>query len=106
MSLSFILTLVPSFQKIPDLYVLPSKDITNRYIYVPLSALLKTSLSFSSGEIFINSFMSSMNISTYGNISASSTSLIDVIDYSSFSLSTSGVDISDSASVSLSGSLL
>ena len=47
-----------------------------------------------------------MNLSPSGKISACSSSLIGVTDFSSFTISTSGVDISDYASVSLSGSFL
>ena len=89
------------------------KKSTNRSIPTPtlslfglLYAIFKTSSYFSSGNIFITSLMSCMNITPSGKISVYSSSLINVIYLSSFSISTSGVDISDSVSMSLPGSLL
>ena len=97
----------------PELYVTPSKDIINQYIPVPafslfglLSALLKTSPSFYSGNISITVLMSYMNIATNGNISASYSLLIDVTNFLSFTIYTSVIDIKYSASVLLLGSFL
>ena len=100
-------------KKFPKLYVLPSKDINNRSIPAPafslfgiLSALLKTSSSFSSGGISITSLVSCMNIDRSGNILASSSSVIYVSDTSSFTIYTYVFDIRYYASILLSDSLL
>ena len=76
------------------------------YLFGILSALLKTSQSFSYGNISINSFIYFMNLYPYGNISAYSYFIIDVTDLSPFTMYTSVVDIRDCASVSPSGSFV
>ena len=67
-----------------DLYVFPSKEITNRSIPAPafylfglLSMLLKTSLSLYYGKISINSLNYCKNLAPSGNIPDYSSSLIE-----------------------------
>ena len=71
-----------------------------------LSALLKTLLYFSSGEISTTSLISYINLFPYGNISAYSSYFIYVTGLSSFKIYISAVNIRDYASISLSISLL
>ena len=95
------------------MYDFLTKDVTNWsipepefYLFGLISAFLKTSTSFSSGRILITSLMYCMNLAPSGNISVSSSLIINVIDFSLFTSSTYGVDMSYYASFLLSGSLL